>query len=126
MEKEEVMYEEHNVEDAEVILVAFGSMGRNIKAAMNECRKEGLKVGMFRPITLFPFPNKRLNKLAEKTKTFIVAEMNMGQMIKDVKIAVNGKSKVEHIGRPAGEWLCIEEITEVVRKIIRGNYAASI
>lgn len=124
IEKEEVMYEEHNVEDADVILVAFGSMGRNIKAAMNECRKQGLKVGTFRPITLFPFPNKRLNELSQRTKHFIVAEMNMGQMIKDVKIAVNGNALVEHLGRPAGEWIGTEEMSEAVKKVIGANYAA--
>ena len=126
MEQEEVMYEEHNVEDADVILVAFGTMGRNIKAAMNECVSQGLKVGTFRPITLFPFPNKRLSELAQKTKHFIVAEMNMGQMIKDVKIAINGQAQVEHIGRPAGEWISAEELTEAVKKVIGANYAASV
>lgn len=126
MEQEEVMYEEHNVENAEVILVAFGTMGRNIKAAMNLAQKQGLKVGTFRPVTLFPFPNKRLSELAEKTKHFIVAEMNMGQMIKDVKIAINGKATVEHIGRPAGAWLDEIEILDAVKQTIGKEYETSI
>ncbi len=126
MEEKEVLYEEHNVEDADVILVAFGTMGRNIKAAMNECRKRGLKVGTFRPITLFPFPNKRLSELADKTKNFIVAEMNMGQMIKDVKLAINGKARVEHLGRPAGEWIDEEETYAAVQAMIGAEHATSI
>ncbi|MCR5262111.1 MAG: 3-methyl-2-oxobutanoate dehydrogenase subunit VorB [Candidatus Gastranaerophilales bacterium] len=126
MEREEVLFEEHNVEDAEVLLVAFGTMGRNIKAAMNLARQKGLKVGTFRPITLFPFPNKRLSEIADKTKKIIVAEMNMGQMIKDVKVAVNGKADVVHIGRPAGAWLDETEILEAVEKELGGKYAASI
>lgn len=126
MEEKEVMYEEHNVEDADVLLVAFGTMGRNIKAAMNEGRKQGLKIGTFRPITLFPFPNKRLSELADKTKKIIVAEMNMGQMIKDVKIAVNGKAEVVHLGRPAGEWIDVDETLDAVKKMIGAENAASI
>ena len=126
MEREQVLYEEHNAEDADVLLVAFGTMGRNIKAAMNLARAKGLKVGTFRPITLFPFPNKRLSEIAEKTKKIIVAEMNMGQMIKDVKVAVNGKADVIHIGRPAGAWLDETEILDAVEKELGGKYAAGV
>ena len=126
MEEKEVMYEEHNVEDADVLLLAFGTMGRNIKAAMNEGRAKGLKIGTFRPITLFPFPNKRLSEIADKTKKIIVAEMNMGQMIKDVKIAVNGKAEVVHLGRPAGEWIDVDETLDAVRKMIGAANATSI
>ena len=126
MKREEVLFEEHNTEDADVILVAFGTMGRNIKAAMTEGRKQGLKVGIFRPITLFPFPEKRLYELSEKTKKFIVAEMNMGQMVKDVKVSVNGRAEVVHIGRPAGEWLDETEILEAVKNMMGENHAASV
>lgn len=126
MERDEVMYEEYNTEDADVILVAFGTVGRNIKAAMNEGRKHGLKIGTFRPITLFPFPNERLSELAEKTKKFIVVEMNMGQMIKDVKVAINGKAEVVHFGRPAGEWPVEDEILDFVEKVTEGSYATSV
>ncbi|MCD8377910.1 MAG: 3-methyl-2-oxobutanoate dehydrogenase subunit VorB [Candidatus Gastranaerophilales bacterium] len=111
-------WEEFGCEDADVILVAFGSMTRNIKAAMRVLRKEGLKVGVFRPITLSPFPDKRLNELADKCEKFIVVEMNMGQMIRDVKLAVNGKSSVDLINRPVGQWLSVEEITDGVKKIV--------
>ena len=104
-------------------------MTRNIKAAMNVLREKGIKVGCFRPITLSPFPHKRINELASKGKDFIVVEMNMGQMFKDVKYAVEGQSKVSLINRPVGEWLSVEEIVSGVENIIkeRGNcYATSI
>lgn len=126
MEAEEVMYEEYQTEDANVIIVAFGSLFRNVKAAVNAGRKLGLKIGAFRPITLFPFPNKRLSELTKNTHKVIVAEMNMGQMIKDVKVAVNGQAEVIHAGRPAGEWLDTEELLSSVRNIMGENYAASI
>ena len=123
----ETSYEEFNVDDADYILTAFGSMTRNIKAAMNVLREKGLKVGAFRPITLSPFPYTRINELASMKKDFIVVEMNMGQMFKDVKYAINGKSNVELVNRPCGEWLSVEEIVSSVEKIIgRKQYAASI
>lgn len=125
--KEDTEWEEINTEDAEVILVAFGSMTRNIKAAMKVLRAEGIKAGVFRPVTLSPFPTERLNILADKTECFIVVEMNMGQMLTDVKLAINGKSEVDLINRPVGQWLSVEEITEGVHQIIgRGVQYASI
>ena len=114
----ETSYEEFNTEDAEFILVAFGSMTRNIKAAMNVLRAQGKKVGCFRPITLSPFPYKNIKALAEKGKDMIVVEMNMGQMLKDVKYAVEGKSQVSFVNRPCGEWLSVEEIVAAVNEII--------
>lgn len=103
-------WEEINTEDADIILCAFGSLSRSIKATMTELRKKGLKVGVFRPITLSPFPHKRLSELAETCKNFVVVEMNMGQMVKDVRYAVSGKAEVSQINRPVGQWLSVEEI----------------
>ena len=124
----ETTYEEFNTEDADVILTAFGSMTRNIKAAMNVLRRKGVKVGCFRPVTLSPFPAKRISELSGQGKDFIVVEMNMGQMYKDVRNAVNGQANVELVNRPCGEWLSVEEIVESVEKILEGGkkYAASI
>ena len=122
----ETDWEEFKTDDAEIILTAFGSMTRNIKAAMNVLRGKGIKAGCFRPITLNPFPQKRIEELAGEGKDFIVVEMNMGQMFKDVKYSVNGKSNVELINRPVGEWLRVEEIVASVEKIMEKNYAASI
>ncbi len=122
----ETDWEEFNTDDADIILTAFGSMTRNIKAAMNVLRQKGIKAGCFRPITLNPFPHNRIYELAKENKDFIVVEMNMGQMFKDVKYAVNGKSRVELVNRPCGEWLSVEEIVSSVEKIMEKNYAASI
>ena len=122
----ETSYEEFEVDDAEIILTAFGSMTRNIKAAMKVLRQKGIKVGCFRPITLSPFPNGRISELAQQGKNFAVVEMNMGQMFKDVKFAINGKSDSWLINKPCGEWLGVEEIVSSVEKIMEKNYAASV
>lgn len=128
IKKNETSYEEFEVEDAEIILTAFGSMTRNIKAAMKELRQRGYKVGCFRPITLSPFPSDRLYELAKQGKKLAVVEMNMGQMFNDVKRAVNGQTEVCLINRPCGEWLSVEEIVSAVKcKCKKGaSYATSI
>ena len=94
-------------------------MTRNIKASMKVLREQGLKVGIFRPITLSPFPYDRILELSKQGKDFIVAEMNMGQMFKDVKYAVDGNSKVSLINRPCGEWLSVDEIVSGVLKEVK-------
>ena len=122
IEDNETEWEELNTEDADTLLVAFGSMTRNIKATMNVLRKEGHKVGILRPITLSPFPSKRINELAKKVDNVIVVEMNMGQMFNDVKLAVDGQAKTDLINRPVGQWLSVEEITAGVKKVLEKNY----
>ena len=109
--------------DADIVLTAFGSMTRNIKAATRALREKGIKAGWFRPITLSPFPTKRIYELAKEGKDFVVVEMNMGQMFKDVKYAINGEAHVDLINRPCGEWLSVEEIVSSVEKIMGGKYA---
>ena len=89
-----------------------------------DLREKGVKVGCFRPITLSPFPEKRLRELAIEGKDFLVVEMNMGQMFKDVKCAVEGRSSVSLINRPCGEWLSVDEIVVSVLKEVR--HAASV
>lgn len=111
IEENEQDFEEYMVEDADLIVSCFGSMARNVKSAVSECRKKGLKVGMFRPISLYPFPNKRLKELASTTKKMLVVEMNKGQMVRDVRLAVNGKVPVEFFGKAVGQWLSVEEIS---------------
>ena len=101
-------------------------MTRNIKAAIRVLREKGLRVGGFRPVTLSPFPAKRISELASQGKDFVVVEMNMGQMYKDVRYAVEGKSKVSLVNRPCGEWLSVEEIVSSVEKIMGGRYASCI
>ncbi len=110
IEENEVEFEEYQTQDAQLIVVCFGSMARNVKSAVKECRKQGKKVGILRPISLWPFPSKKIEELANKTKKFLVVEMNMGQMLKDVKLAVNGKVPVEFLGKPAGQLIGVEDI----------------
>lgn len=116
IEENEQDSEEYLTDDAEIIVSCFGSMARNVKSAIKICRENGLKVGMFRPISLYPFPVNRLSKLADKAKKFLVVEMNKGQMLRDVKLAVNGKIPVEFFGKAVGQWLSVEQIvTEIER-----------
>ena len=128
IKKNETSYEEFEIEDADIILTAFGSMTRNIKASMKVLREKGFKVGCFRPITLSPFPHERIAELARQGKQFAVVEMNMGQMFKDVKFAVEGRTNVALINRPCGEWLSVEEIVDAVENIYKkgASYATSI
>ena len=103
-------------------------MTRNIKAAMRVLREKGIKVGCFRPITLSPFPHERISELSGQGKDFVVVEMNMGQMFKDVKFAVGGKTEVSLINRPCGEWLSVEEIVSAVENFYKkgASYATSV
>ena len=102
IEENEVRFEEIHCEDAEYLIVAFGSMARIGQKAMEMAREEGIKVGMLRPITLWPFPTKAIAAYADKVKGMLVTELNAGQMIEDVRLAVNGKVNVEHFGRLGG------------------------
>ena len=89
-------------EDAEYIIVAFGSASRICQRAIDLAREEGYKVGMIRPITLWPFPYDIIGQYADRMKGFLTVEMNAGQMVEDVRLAVNGKVRVEHYGRMGG------------------------
>lgn len=102
MEEEEVRYEMIDCEDAEYILVAFGSSARICQKSVDIARAKGLKVGLLRPITLYPFPKKPIAELAKKVKGFLTVEMNAGQMVEDVKLAAgcgNSSVPVEYFGR---------------------------
>ncbi len=119
--EKEVLYEEMEVEDAEYILVAYGSSSRICRKTVNLAREKGLKVGLLRPITLWPFPEKRIAELAKRVKGMLSVEMSAGQMVEDVKLAVNGKIKVEHFGRYGGMIHTPEEVLEALEtKIIGG------
>jgi 2-oxoglutarate ferredoxin oxidoreductase subunit alpha len=98
----EVRFEEIQCDDAEYIFVSYGSSARICQKTIKLAREMGHKVGLFRPITLFPFPAKRINELADRVKGFLSVEMSSGQMVEDVRLAVNGKTKVEHYGRYGG------------------------
>jgi 2-oxoglutarate ferredoxin oxidoreductase subunit alpha len=102
MEENEVRFEKINCDDAEYIFVAFGSSARICQKAVDLGRAKGIKIGLLRPITLFPFPKKPIAELASKVKGILTVEMNLGQMVEDVRLAANGKVKVEHYGRTGG------------------------
>ncbi len=102
IEKSEVRYEEIKCEDADYLLVAFGSAARICLKTIDMARAEGIKVGLIRPITLWPFPSEVLSKYADKVKGMLTVEMNAGQMVEDVRLAVNGRVPVEHYGRLGG------------------------
>ena len=112
--KEEVKWEAFSVEDAKMVVVAFGIAARIAKGAIQRVRDEGLKVGLFRPVTLWPFPSKVLKEMAKKVKHFFVFEMNMGQMVEDVRLALDGGGEVHFYGRPGGVIPTPLEISRVI------------
>ncbi len=117
IKKEETSYETFMVEDAELIVVAFGIAARIAKGAIKTARASGLKIGMLRPITLWPFPSEKVQELAERTQHFLVFEMNMGQMIEDVQLALAGKGEVSFYGRPGGVVSTPSEVFRVVSRL---------
>ena len=117
VEENEVRYEEYMTEDAEIILVAFGITARIAKSAITEARAKGVKAGLLRPITLWPFPKKRLGELADRAKAFLSVEMSMGQMVDDVRLAVNGKKPVSFFGRTGGIIPSVEEVAAEITKL---------
>ena len=120
IEKNEVRYEEINCEDADYILVAFGSSARVCLKTMDLAREEGIKVGLLRPITLWPFPSEVLSKYADKVKGMLTVEMNAGQMVEDVRLAVNGKVNVEFFGRLGGIVPTPDQVFEALKeKVIK-------
>lgn len=120
-EKEEIRYEEIYCNDAEYLCVAFGSISRICQKTVEQAREEGIKLGLLRPITLWPFPMKAINKIAGKVKGILTVETNTGQMVDDVRIAVNGQVKVEHYGRCGGMIPTPNEILDVIKQQIIGG-----
>ena len=107
----------HNCDDADYIFVAFGSAARISQKAMEIARGQGLKVGLFRPITLWPFPTEALAALSQKVKGFLTVEINAGQMVYDVRSAVEGRCPVHHFGRLGGIVPDPDEIVAQLKKI---------
>ena len=112
----EVRYETKFMDDAEYMIVAFGSAARIAEKTIEMARAEGIKVGLFRPITLWPFPTNEIAAAAAKVKGVLVAEINAGQMVDDVRLAVNGKVPVEHYGRLGGIVPEPEEMVKVLKE----------
>ncbi|EKY02973.1 3-methyl-2-oxobutanoate dehydrogenase [Hoylesella saccharolytica F0055] len=116
IQKAEVRYDSQRLEDAELVIVSFGSASRIAEKAIELAREDGLKVGLFRPITLWPFPLTQLQEVAKGKKGILVVEINAGQMIDDVRLAVNGKEQVEHFGRLGGIVPEPEEIVKALKE----------
>jgi len=119
MAEREVMVETMHLDDAEIAVVAFGTAARIAKSAIAIVREEGIKVGLIRPITLFPFPEKIIAQAAEKIEQFLVVEMNLGQMVEDVRLAVNGRAPVSFYGRPGGAIPVVEDVAQQIRNAVR-------
>jgi 2-oxoglutarate ferredoxin oxidoreductase subunit alpha len=117
MREEEVRFEEYQIEGAEIILIAYGLSSRICQKAVDLAREAGIKAGLLRPITLFPFPEKRIAELAKTVGAFLDVEMNSGQMIEDVRLAVNGKREVYFTGRMGGIIPSPEDILAEIENI---------
>ncbi len=118
-EQREARAEEWSAGDAEIVLVGYGIVGRILKSVTAQARAEGLKVGVLRPITLYPFPAVEFQRLALKARLFVVVEMSNGQMIEDVKLALNGSRPVEFLNRMGGNVPSHEEVLRFVHELAR-------
>lgn len=118
MQSREVRFEAVDTEGADVVLVAFGIAARLAMSARSRFLERGMKVGLFRPITLFPFPDRAIAELARKVRKFVVVELNAGQMVQDVRLAVQGRTEVLFYGRPGGAIVTAEDLYDNLKKIV--------
>lgn len=119
IEREEKRCEFYKMEDAEFAIVAYGIVSRIAKSVVKEVREQGIKVGLIRPITLWPFPHEKISKATDKIKAFLVVELNAGQMVEDVRLAVNGKRPVFFHGRLGGMLPTPQEIIAELKKAVK-------
>jgi 2-oxoglutarate ferredoxin oxidoreductase subunit alpha len=117
IEKNEVIYDELEVDDAEILVIGFGTAGRVASSAVREAREAGIKVGLLRPITLAPFPQNKLLELIEKVRRILVVEMNSGMMLDDIMKIVQGKVPIEFYGRMGGMTPLPDEILEEIQRV---------
>lgn len=117
IEKNEVLCEQYKVDDADIVVVAYGVAARIVSGAVNKAREQGIKVGWIRPITLWPFPSEQIYKAAREFRIFLTVEMSMGQMVEDVKLAVSGKAPVLFYGRPGGGILTVDEVLDKIKQM---------
>lgn len=118
--KNEIKYESFGLEDAQIVITAYGTTARIVKNAIKSLGKEGIKAGMIRPITLWPFPYEAFYEASENTEAFLTVEMSLGQMVEDVRLGVNGKKPVYFYGRTGGMIPDPAAIVEEVKKIVGG------
>jgi len=117
MKELEVRFEARDVDDAALIVVAFGSAARIAFSAVRKLRNEGLRVGLFRPVTLFPFPEPQLYDLGGNGRKFLTVELNAGQMVEDVRLSIRGRSEVYFYGRPGGAIVSPDEVQEQIERL---------
>jgi 2-oxoglutarate/2-oxoacid ferredoxin oxidoreductase subunit alpha len=117
VKKQETAFDTYLTDDAKLIVVAFGTSARIARGAIKNLRASGLKVGLMRPITLWPFPAVKLQELVKHCKHFLVFEMNMGQMIEDVKLSLEGKGDISFYGRPGGVIPTPSEVSRVLSRL---------
>ena len=118
-ERDEVLVEELSIDDAEIVLVGYGIVARILKAVTAQARACGINVGLLRPITLYPFPKPNFERLARRAKVFVVVEMSNGQLVEDVRLAVNGVRPVEFFNRMGGNVPSHDEVLAIVEKLAR-------
>ena len=117
IERNEVLCEQHKVDDADIIVVAYGITARIVSSAVGKAREEGIRAGWIRPITLWPFPTEQISRAADEMRIFLTVEMSNGQMVEDVKLAVAGKAPVVFYGRPGGGTPTVDEILDQIRQL---------
>jgi len=117
--QDDVEYELVNMENPDIVIVAYGTVARIVKTTIQKGKQEGINIGLIRPITLYPFPSKVINQYADKVNHILVSEMSLGQMVEDVKLAVEGKAKVSFYGRTGGVVMSPSEVLEKVKKILK-------
>ncbi len=126
IERQECSWEEYSTEDADVLLVAYGISSRVSRAAAEMARAEGVRAGLVRPVTLFPFPSERIHRLAKRVQAVVVVELSNGQLIEDVRLAVNGPTPIKLMNRTGGMIPTAEDVLEVIKRAESrcvGNYA---
>jgi 2-oxoisovalerate ferredoxin oxidoreductase alpha subunit len=117
-EQEAVRFERHQTEDADIILVGYGIVARVLKEAVEAGRAEGMRLGLLRPITLYPFPSAEIQRLAQRASSFAVVELSTGQLVEDVRLALEGRRPVEFYGRVGGNVPSTEEVLKFVRELV--------
>lgn len=121
IEKNEVRFEEYLTEDAEIVVTGYGIISRVLKSATDTCRKEGIKVGLIRPKTLFPFPKQKFAELGKKAKHILVSELSNGQMIDDVRLSIGcGGADISFYNRMGGVVPTVDELVDAIKKIAKG------
>lgn len=116
IEANEIRFEQSDLEDADIAIIAFGTAGRIAQSAIRQAQEEGMKVGLLRPISLYPFPSKAIKDIAAKVKRVLVVEMNAGQMVEDVRLAIEGAVPVDFFGRMGGMVPLPDEVYDQIRE----------